>query len=291
MACVGLAFVALAPNEVTAAHRQHRGEGMPSPCPYGRDGSQWDLDEPIGNSVSSFPRRYDYHRRYNPTRQFFEWDAADVVAEMFSVPVYDGTYGNNVNSFFRRQTKRLTRTSISNQPKYTVEDFGTAGVELSMELPGVEVPDLAVEIQEDNILSIYGRRFVRHKGKLIGSEFSRTFQLDDDIDVDGIEASLSSGILRVAAPRKQLARTKRRISIPIKDESIDDASHRMKSDQSEMADRRENEKVLNLQSKNFHPAPVENGSVETGLDLEQKTSDLEHEQDGLFISEEEDSWQ
>lgn len=163
-----------------------------------------------------FPRRYDYHRRH-VARQ----DAMDIVSDMLSKTL------NKINGIGNSLLLQQQGRRASLDLPYSVEDYGDAGMELSMEVPGMKQSDILVELeQESKILVISGRRSKRERGFASQSEFSHSLKLDDDIDVDAIEVMLQSEVLTIALPRKQKKAAERK-NIPItlvddKDETDED---------------------------------------------------------------------
>lgn len=147
-----------------------------------------------GHGCLYAPRRqnaYDYHRRHRP-------NAIDLVSDMFSVPFY------TTNSLFRQQQDQLARSEQNTAPRYSISQSEDGKVvELAMEVPGVSAKDLSVEVGSGNILCVRGSRTIRDSGSMTKAKFDLSFQLDNDIDVENISVSLSSGILSVTAPRKE----------------------------------------------------------------------------------------
>lgn len=95
---------------------------------------------------------------------------------------------------------RLMEESASLAPPYLVtEDPETGIVELSIELPGVHANDLSVTLEDDRLLRIRGSR----KHRNYESEFDQSFQLTDGLDPDQLHVTLSAGILRVQARKKE----------------------------------------------------------------------------------------
>lgn len=151
------------------------------------------------------PRRYHYLNRWHGSR-----DAFDLVSDMMSVPIY-------FKSLVRQQDHQLARSA----PNYTVSRGENGVVELSFEIPGVAAKDLSVELEDGNLLRIRGkRRWSEEHGSETETEFDRVFRLDDDIDVSNIQVSLSYGILRVRAPRKEKSIRKIQITT-IDDDKVD----------------------------------------------------------------------
>lgn len=149
------------------------------------------------------PRRYQYNR--SP-------DSFGLMSEIFSMPVY-------MNSLMRQHQKAVERLTQSSAPRYSVaEDAETGVVELMMELPGVTAQDLKVEVLEDGkTLRIAGsRKYVRH-GSMYESDFDQSFDMQN-VDPERLKVSLSAGILRVQAPKKE--KTVKRIPISVDDDDL-----------------------------------------------------------------------
>lgn len=141
----------------------------------------------------------------------------NLVRDIFSIPI---SSCDTVNSLLRQQLKQQVQQSTSpmraatpgprtqptqNAPIYAVEELRNH-VELTMELPGVDARDLNVELAQERgifVLTVRGTRRSRQQGSMVESTFEQDFQLDTDtIDVNAIQAKLSSGILTVTVPKK-----------------------------------------------------------------------------------------
>jgi HSP20 family molecular chaperone IbpA len=138
------------------------------------------------------PRTYRFNR---PQDQF------DLVSDIFTMPVY-------VKSLMRQQEAPLSRRSHSHSrsttPPYAVsEDPETGMIELTMEVPGVLANDLSVELEDNKLLRVKGVRTLNQHGSLVEYTFDQVFQIDDDVDPERLKVSLSSGILRITAPKKE----------------------------------------------------------------------------------------
>ena len=89
---------------------------------------------------------------------------------------------------------------------------------LSVELPGVKASDVNVSLEQDGrVLRISGMRKVEANGMAYESKFSKDFVLNKDVYVEGIEATLSEGVMSIVAPKKSKVEPKS-ISIPIQEE-------------------------------------------------------------------------
>jgi HSP20 family molecular chaperone IbpA len=94
--------------------------------------------------------------------------------------------------------------------------------QLSVDVPGVEMKDLDVSIDEANgYVTVSGQRTVSSTNDETGSssryssKFSQTFALDDAVDLEQLTANLKNGVLVVTAPRdlKRVEETVKRIPI------------------------------------------------------------------------------
>ena len=98
--------------------------------------------------------------------------------------------------------------------------FTDDAYEIALELPGVAVDDITVDVF-DGRLTVSGEKRASHEESGKGFYFServfgtfrRTFRLPDDADVDSIQALHSDGVLTVrvaktAAPAKQATKVK-----------------------------------------------------------------------------------
>jgi HSP20 family protein len=101
-------------------------------------------------------------------------------------------------------------------------DANDAEYRVSMDLPGVEEKDLAIEVRPDATLRIAGEKRHEREEKERNSyrtersygRFERILALPEDADDAAIKASYRNGVLTVTLPRKAEARANvRRIAI------------------------------------------------------------------------------
>jgi len=85
-------------------------------------------------------------------------------------------------------------------------------VELVADLPGLSRDDIDLQYG-DGVLTIRADRplEVPQEGRVVRRErsartFSRSFALGDDVDVDGIQATMKDGVLRITLPKSERAR-------------------------------------------------------------------------------------
>merc|ERR1712188_241649 len=81
--------------------------------------------------------------------------------------------------------------------------------ELTVDVPGVKEEDIEIKL-EDNLLTVQGQRMAASETSKFSSKFSKTFSLDQTVDVEKFTASLKNGVLTVSAP-KDLAKLEENI--------------------------------------------------------------------------------
>ena len=89
-------------------------------------------------------------------------------------------------------------------------------IEITAELPGLEEKDVQINVS-DNILTIRGEKKAEKEQKdknyrlverSYGS-FERSLELPDDVNADGIKASIDKGVLKVVVPKPAPAQSKK----------------------------------------------------------------------------------
>lgn len=212
-------------------------------------------------------RHYNYHRR--------PCDTIDLVSQIFSSPIY-------YNSLLRQQDAQSTRimdqqrsgaVSSSAAPFYVIRksEDGQA-IDLEIEVPGVSAKEINVQIENDRMLRVQGSRRLHPHEKGSGTQmrFDKVFQMDTDADIENIQVTLSSGILRVSVPQK--ARIIKSIQIAIQeDKEIEEVNEETIEEAEWVAVEEDNENEIGSEDEN---------------------EKLQIQQDDDFtITEEEDSWQ
>jgi HSP20 family protein len=96
---------------------------------------------------------------------------------------------------------------------------------LEAELPGMSIEDLEIFVHEGDQLTIKGNRMLpemegatlrrRERGH---GEFSRTFKLESDVDVEAVSAELKHGVLTVTLPKSEKVKP-RKIAINVTSEN------------------------------------------------------------------------
>merc|ERR1712188_26109 len=86
--------------------------------------------------------------------------------------------------------------------------------ELTVDVPGVKEEDIDIKL-EDNLLTVQGQRMAASETSKFSSKFSKTFSLDQTVDVEKFTASLKNGVLTVSAPKdlEKLEENVRRIPV------------------------------------------------------------------------------
>jgi len=156
------------------------------------------------------PRRYQFSRPR---------DTFDLVSDIFSMPMYFNDFSSYANSLLRQHNTEMARLTRTSTPRYDVtEDPETGVVELTMEVPGVTPKDLTIELENNSLLRIKGSRKFKHNGSVVESEFDQTFKMDEGADIEQLEVTLSAGILRIKAPKKE--KIVRRLEVSTDDEEM-----------------------------------------------------------------------
>jgi HSP20 family molecular chaperone IbpA len=138
--------------------------------------------------------------------QSFQLDS-DINAEGLEVTLSDGVLRVSAPKKEKVVKRLAVKTNDSEEDSAALEaskasDQGT--VEWSMDVPGVAVEDLSIELENDSILRIAGsRKRMNHIGETVESKFHQNLQLNNDVEPDGLEVTLSHGVLRVSAPKKE----------------------------------------------------------------------------------------
>jgi len=91
---------------------------------------------------------------------------------------------------------------------------------VEMELPGLKLEDLKIEIAEGNLLTIAGERKAPEAPKAVWlrqergfGKFARTLELPSPVETEKVEAKFVNGVLLLTLPRAEAAKPRR---IPVK---------------------------------------------------------------------------
>ena len=109
----------------------------------------------------------------------------------------------------KRENKNLENTRlIKVKPLVNVIETENSVILLA-EMPGVRKSDLNVKVAKGNLV-LEGKKIIREEeGNYIYREthdvlYERVFELEKDLDVQKVEASYNSGILRVVIAKKEI---------------------------------------------------------------------------------------
>lgn len=129
---------------------------------------------------------------------------------------------DEINRIFEQHLTPLSSFSTENstpvlQPNIEISET-TTEVNVSAELPGMDVKDIEVNISQDGYLTISGeKQCVREKNdKKEGYYFSecsygmiqRTISLPTDINIEKVSADFEKGILKIHIPKVESAQPK-----------------------------------------------------------------------------------
>ena len=128
---------------------------------------------------------------------------------------FDDWLNPNVNSIFRQIEKSIRSSLSSDQNDYNntggsvysvTRNNETGFIEISIELPGVLTNDMNVELEDQKIIRIKGKK--RYYGRTTDhreeytTSFHKVFRMVDELEVDSIQVTLSDGILHIQAKPK-----------------------------------------------------------------------------------------
>merc|ERR1712124_176649 len=95
--------------------------------------------------------------------------------------------------------------------------------EVTIDVPGVDEKNIDIELKEEQqgqtLLTVRGQRMASmsesSSESQVMSKFSKTFSLDDTVDVDKLTAALKNGVLTVSAPKDPTKREQNIRRIPV----------------------------------------------------------------------------
>jgi len=93
--------------------------------------------------------------------------------------------------------------------------------QVTIDVPGVDEKNIEIELKEEQqgqtMLTVRGRRMAStsESSSQVTSKFSKTFSLDDTVDVDKLTAALKNGVLTVSAPKDPQKRETNIRRIPV----------------------------------------------------------------------------
>merc|ERR1712107_549440 len=165
-----------------------------------------------------------------------------------------------------RRQRQIVRYPSSYRQRYELID-NNEKFELKVDVPGVKEEDLDIKLDERRLI-VEGQRMADR----FTSKFSKTFSLDQTVDVNKFTASLNNGVLVVSAP-KDMAKLEENIRrIPITAASVvaaadDNVSAEANKKISEHQEEESDEVVVEV--------PVNTAKVETEDAAENDTLDLD----------------
>ncbi len=156
--------------------------------------------------------------RFEPFREM-ERMTSEMSRQMDSLfRSFDSDFGNN--SF-----RRFLADNVLNRPFAPRVDIAedAANMYLHVELAGLNKEDVQVTVSDDRILTIKGERKNEHKdeGKnyvrveRVYGEFSRSFQLPDNVKSDAVDAKFENGVLNITLPKTEETKPKH-VAVEIK---------------------------------------------------------------------------
>lgn len=133
---------------------------------------------------------------------------------MLGLTRVNDVFDRMLEDFFSMDT-RLSEPVTSLMPLMNIEENKDA-YKISVELPGMEKNDIDIQIK-DNVLTISGEKkeetksdegtFYRRERRF--GKFSRSINLPNDINVDGIDAEYKNGVLTLTLPKTEEAKPKK----------------------------------------------------------------------------------
>lgn len=128
-----------------------------------------------------------------------------------------GRFGKEMQRLFGRHLPN-EEAEVAVPPINVWED--TEKLYVEMELPGLKLEDLKIEIAEGDVLKIEGERkapevpkVVWHRQERGFGKFARTLELPYPIETAKVEAKFANGLLFLTLPRAEAAKPRR---IPVK---------------------------------------------------------------------------
>ena len=135
-----------------------------------------------------------------------------------------GALWGDMDRFTRRMNRLLHRGGVEEEPEVTappVSVFEDAEkLYIEVDLPGLKLEDIKIEITEGNVLTIEGERKVPdvpkgiwHRQERGFGKFARALELPYPVEMGQVEAKFEQGVLFITLPRAEAAKPRR---IPVK---------------------------------------------------------------------------
>ena len=130
--------------------------------------------------------------------------------DFFTTPFHKELRIPSLLTEFDKETNEfLTRSS----PKYEIME-DDKNFKIAIDVPGVKVKDLNIEVGHGGrVLNIKGERTVTRGENISTSKFEKSFTMSSHVDVKGIKANLSDGVLVIDAPKFE--KHEEIVSVPI----------------------------------------------------------------------------
>eukprot|EP01083_Nonionella_stella_P205755 748970_1 len=138
----------------------------------------------------------------------------DFEDDFFKTPFFSTP--SNVFSLLRDMDREMSRWSSAADvtgglrkdhymPRFDLTD-DEENVHVNLDLPGVKLEDIDIEVQDDEVLSIKGERKVEEGDTKSQIKFQRKFSLNkSNVDPSKVIANLADGVLRVSLPKVEPA--------------------------------------------------------------------------------------
>jgi len=133
-----------------------------------------------------------------------------------------GALWGDTERFSREMDRLFGRPGVEEAPEFAAitppvnvwEDAEKLCVEV--ELPGLKLEDLKIEITDENLLTIHGERKVPAMPKAVWyreergfGKFSRVLELPYPVEAEKVEAKLEHGVLCITLPKAEAAKPRR----------------------------------------------------------------------------------
>ncbi|QHL88014.1 Hsp20 family protein [Nibribacter ruber] len=139
---------------------------------------------------------------------------------------FNGGFDDMMPQSFSTMLDRFFQDSMSNRERLNrfspqVDTCETErGFEIDVSLPGLRKEDISLDFQQGRLTISGERQFNQEKNEkryhMVESQygsFSRSFQLPDIVDPNGIEAVFENGVLRVTVPKDERKTARQRIEV------------------------------------------------------------------------------
>jgi HSP20 family protein len=131
-----------------------------------------------------------------------------------------GALWGDMDRFTRRMNRLLHPAGVDEEPEFTAppvsvfEDAEKLYVEV--DLPGLKLEDIKIEIREGNVLTIEGQRKlpevpkgVWHRQERGFGKFARAVELPYPVEMGRVEAKFEQGVLFITLPQAEAAKPRR----------------------------------------------------------------------------------